>query len=75
MSDNFNSNNAKHQRPTLYLVYVRDVLMLLIRENSHVGSLSPTVVYIRINDVFVVLAMLRLVSCISHYSPVTSLVC
>ena len=47
--------------------------MLRIYEKSCVGSLWPTVVYIRINDVYVVFAMLRLVSRMSNYSPVTSL--
>ena len=51
----------------------RDVIISRISEKSHVGSLWPTVVYIRINDVYVVLAMLRLVSRVSHYSLVTSL--
>ena len=51
----------------------RDVIMSRIREKSRVGGAWPTVVYIRINDVFVVLATHRLISCISHYSPVTSL--
>ena len=52
----------------------KDVIMLWIREKSCVGNLWPTVVYIRINYVYVVFAMLRLVCCVSHYSPVTSLI-
>ena len=52
---------------------IRDVVMSWIRKKSRVGSLWPTVVYIRINDVYIVFAMFRLVSLISHYSLVTSL--
>ena len=51
----------------------RNVIMSQIREKSQVGSLWPTVLYIRINNVYVVLATFRPVSRISHYSPVTSL--
>ena len=51
----------------------RDVIMSQIHEKSRVGSLWPPVVSIRINDVYVVLATLRQISRVSHYSPVTSL--
>ena len=51
----------------------RDVIMSQICETPCVGSLWPTVVYIRINNIYVVLETLWLVSCVSHYSPVASL--
>ena len=50
--------------PTLNLFAAgkfRDVIMLRIREKSRVRSLSPTVVCIRINNVYIVLPMLWLV--------------
>ena len=51
----------------------RDIIMSGIHEKSRVGSLWPTVVYIKIKGVYVIQVTLRLVSRISHYSPVTSL--
>ena len=60
-------------RPKGFDSCYRDVIISQICQTLHVGSLCPTVVYIRINNVYIVLAMLRLASHISHYSPVTFL--
>ena len=76
---------AAHCRRTVLYVYMvptlkdkqnsrtRDVIMSRISENSRVGSLWPTVVYIRINYVYVCSSHPLPVSRVFHYSPVTSL--